>query len=149
MWNLRYTMELFRRVKAALRDVTLPDGRHVSIGVGISVVDPVDHFDLGTTPISGDLLTYNPATINLDRISHPTDGAGSPLPVNLASARSVMAVMEALAANGILDDAVYVRYASWTHRPRESSAEVDDHVPGSQPHTMNALIEAYLLSRAL
>jgi hypothetical protein len=136
-------MEFFRRSKAALRDLTLPDGRRVSIGFGITVVDPVDHVDFGSNPPSGDMMVYNAATVNLDRVS------GHSLPLNLASARSVMAVMEALAANGILDDAVYVRFASWTHRPRESAAEVSDAVAGSQPHTMVTLIDRYLLGRAL
>jgi hypothetical protein len=153
-WNLTWTMEMFRKAKAALRDLVLPGGRHVSIGFGITVVDPFDDIDLKTEPVSGSMAVFNrPLADNegsghVDRNKHPTDASGDPLPVNIASVNSVMAVMEALVANQILDDAVYVRYSSWTHRPLEPADQVNDQTPGSQPHTMSRIIDEYLMNRA-
>lgn len=63
-------------------------------------------------------------------------------PSNLLYERTLVAIVNYLRASGVYGPDVQLRVGSWSRRPAEMGAAIDETIPGSLAHTANRIVES-------
>jgi hypothetical protein len=116
LYSVPYATEALRRHKSSLA------ARGVQMG--INVVEA----GLGEQ----DELVYDGHTLSR-RVAPNT-------PPNVRYENTLVAIAEYLRGSGIYEPGMQIRIGSWSRRPTEMGAEVDETIPGSMAHTANRII---------
>ena len=116
-YSIPYVTEVLRRHKSALA------ARGVQMG--INVVEA----SLG----GREELFYDGQTLR-----KRADPRAAP---NALYENTLIAIMEYLRGSGVYDKRMQIRVGSWSHRPSETGAEVDEATMGSLAHTANQIIK--------
>ena len=53
----------------------------------------------------------------------------------------LVAIMDYLRGSGVYEPGIQIRVGSWSHRPADTGADVDEAVAGSLAHTANWIID--------
>ena len=116
-YDIPYITEVLKRHKAAL-------GKQ-GVQLGINVVEA----SLGEQ----EELFYDGQTLK-----KRTDPRTAP---NLLYENTLIAIMKFLKGSAIYEKGMHVRVGSWSHRPHELGAQVNENTPASMAHAMNEIIK--------
>ncbi len=116
-YSIPYVTEVLRRHKPALA------ARGVQMGINVveaSLSEQEELFHDGHT------------------LQRRADPLATP---NALYENTLVAIMEYLQASGVYDKGMQIRVGSWSHRPSETGAEVNEATVGSLAHTANQIIK--------
>jgi hypothetical protein len=116
-YDVPYLTEVLKRHKASLRPLGVQMGINV---VEASIGDQEELFYDGRT-----------LTVRKDVTTPP----------NVLYERTLTAIMKFLIGSGIYEQGMHIRVGSWSHRPQEVGAQIDEATPGSMAHAANEVFE--------
>jgi len=116
LYSVPYVTETLRRHKSSLA------ARGVQMGINVVEAGLSEH----------DELVYDGQT--LSRRTAPNT------PPNVLYENTLVAIAEYLRGSGIYEPGTQIRIGSWSRRPAETEAEVDETNPGSMAHAANRII---------
>ena len=124
LYNTPYALDVLARNKAALRALSPP------VPFGLNIVDECGTAEACVIVDAGDAL-------EAQTVPGPSDP-------NALHEQSLLAVFGFLTRKGVIDAETRLRVASWSVRPHEVGARVDERRPGSMAHAANRIFAAAL-----
>jgi len=122
LYNTQYALDVLARHKAALKALSPP------VPFGLNIVDECGVAEACVVVDTGD-------TLEAQTVPGPSDP-------NALHEQSLLAVFGFLTRKGVVDADTRLRVASWSVRPHEAGARVDERLPGSMAHAASRIFAA-------